>query len=316
MLILDDRKFVEVPFRSEAELEQVVVDNAEYIFGPSAIYFPKSLISTTDGTGTIPDGYVIDVAERRWYIVEAETSKHSVWSHIAPQVAKQLIAASNPDSKRLIADLALRVVKENEALQEKFTEEAIQPIDIPRAIDDILMTPPIVAMPIDGVKNDLRDWAATLKASVRLWIVRKFVEFGAPDTVLYEFPEEFMPVLDTEVENDTTSESPARFNVTVADLLEAGLLSPGQELSMTYGPRNGDRQTFTGTIQDDGSISVLGKVFTSPSYAAVFAMQNAGSTRKTENGWRYWRIDNGTLLNDIRERYLNSKTREPGENDA
>jgi hypothetical protein len=89
MLIIDDRKFVQAKFDNEDELERVVIANAEYIFGPSSIYFPKSLIRTVDGTGTIPDGYVIDLDGRRWYIVEAEVSQHSVWNHIAPQVAKQ-----------------------------------------------------------------------------------------------------------------------------------------------------------------------------------------------------------------------------------
>ena len=171
-------------------------------------------------------------------------------------------------------------------------------------------------MPIDAVKNDLREWAATLEASVRLWIVRKFVEFGSPDNVVYEFPEEFMPVLDTEADIEAADSSPARFVVTVNDLIDAGFLNVGQQLSMTYGPRNGERQTFNGEIQDDGSISVLGKVFTSPSYAAVYAIQNAGSKRKTENGWRYWRIDDGSLLSDVREQYLRSVESARRTNDA
>lgn len=53
MLIVEGRKFVLAPFDSEEELERVVVENAEYLFGPSSIYFPKSLIATRDGTATI-----------------------------------------------------------------------------------------------------------------------------------------------------------------------------------------------------------------------------------------------------------------------
>jgi hypothetical protein len=93
VLILGDRKFIEAAFESEAELEQVVIANSEYLFGPASLYFPKALIRTKDGFGTIPDGFVIDLAARRWFVVEAELGKHSVWSHIAPQVAKQIIAA-------------------------------------------------------------------------------------------------------------------------------------------------------------------------------------------------------------------------------
>jgi hypothetical protein len=55
MFIVKDKKYVIAKFDSEDELETVVVDNAEYIFGPSSIYLPKSLIRTADGAGTIPD---------------------------------------------------------------------------------------------------------------------------------------------------------------------------------------------------------------------------------------------------------------------
>ena len=70
MLILNDRKFIKSPFESEAELEQVVIDNFEHIFGPSSIYLPKKKIKTGDGAGTIPDGFAIDLASQKWYLVE------------------------------------------------------------------------------------------------------------------------------------------------------------------------------------------------------------------------------------------------------
>ena len=72
MLILGDRKFIEAAFESEEELERNVVANSEYLFGPASLYFPKTLIRTKDGFGTIPDGFAIDLDARRWFVVEAE----------------------------------------------------------------------------------------------------------------------------------------------------------------------------------------------------------------------------------------------------
>ena len=108
MIIFNDKRFIQAAFDSEAELAQVVVDNAEYIFGPNTIYLTKSLISTRDGVGTIPDEFIIDFESRRWFMVEAELGKHNVWSYIAPQVAKQLIAAGNSATKNVIIDLAIQ----------------------------------------------------------------------------------------------------------------------------------------------------------------------------------------------------------------
>jgi hypothetical protein len=69
VLILRDRKFVEAALDSEEELERVVVANSDYLFGPSSIYFPKALMRTTDGSGTIPDGFVVDLSTRKWFVV-------------------------------------------------------------------------------------------------------------------------------------------------------------------------------------------------------------------------------------------------------
>ena len=172
MLIDKDRTFIQASFDSEAELESVVIKNAEYIFGPSSIFLPKALIKTRDGFGTIPDGFAVDVSTRQWFIVEAELSKHSVWSHIAPQVAKQVIAATNPASRQLLADLIVDELRENETSMEKFTDEDIDTIDVRRVLGEILEGEPIIGMPIDAVSNDLRAWAETFRVKVPWCITR------------------------------------------------------------------------------------------------------------------------------------------------
>ncbi|TWT74752.1 restriction system modified-DNA reader domain-containing protein [Allorhodopirellula solitaria] len=307
MLIIDDRKFVLTKFDTEDELERVVVANAEYIFGPSSIYLPKSLIRTADGAGTIPDGYAIDLDGMRWYIVEAEVSQHSVWSHIAPQVAKQIIAANNPVTKQKLIETVIDRVRDDESLQEKFAEQNIEPIDYRQALAHIFATDPIIGMPIDAVKNDLREWAATLKVDVRLWIVQKYVEFNNPQSIAYEIPEEFRPVFNASPDESKTTVQVARYDVSLTDLIEAELISVGQRLEMRYKPRNGDQKIYEAFVQDDGSLQVLGRSFSAPSYAALFGIQDAGSARSTVNGWTAWRLDDGSTLADIRDRLLSNR---------
>jgi hypothetical protein len=186
MIIFGQSKFISAPFNSEAELERVVQANAEYIFGPDSIYLPKSLIRTSEGTGTIPDGFVIDLATRRWFIVEAELSVHNVWTHIAPQIAKQVIAATQPGSRRALTELVVNRVKENANFREKFEEREIHEIDIRQVLAEIFESKPIVGIPIDEVGPDLREWAQTLRNEVKLWVIRKLVEFGNADNVIYE----------------------------------------------------------------------------------------------------------------------------------
>jgi hypothetical protein len=306
MLILDDRKFIKSPFDNEAELEQVIIDNYEHIFGPSSIYLPKKKIKTGDGAGTIPDGFAIDLASRKWYLVEAELLHHTVWNHIAPQVSKQVIASLQPYSKKVIQDLAVETYSSDKTAKEKFQELDIQEINVRKVIEDILDKDPIIGIPIDNISSDLKEWARTLKYNVKLWVISKFVEFKETSNVIYEFPEEFKPEIDTESEDsqDESEQNITRYDVSIVDLIDAGLLKTNENLIMDYKPRDGEQERYKAVIHNDGSLEVLGQKFSSPSYAALAGIQDAGSDRQTVNGWTSWKTSEGQFLSDLRDIYL------------
>lgn len=304
MLVSKKNRYIQAAFDSEAEIEQVVTENAPYIFGANSIYFPKSLIKTAEGVGTIPDGFVIDLAERRWFVVEAETSKHSVWGHIAPQVAKQVVAASQPATKKMLVNLAVKRAQQNPEVSELFSEAKIHQMDVRKVLDEIVAQKPIVGMPIDALSEDLKEWANTLNVKVRLWLVKKYVDFDNPKTVLYEIPDDARPVLSTIEEPNDSKKSVAQFDVSLFDLIKAGLLKSGETLTMKYKPRKGESRTYEGIVGADGGITLLGKTFSSPSYAAVYGIQDAGSDRKTVNGWTSWRCSGGEYLGELREEFL------------
>lgn len=313
MLISSSTRFIQAPFDSEAELENVVVQNYEYIFGPSSIYLPKGKISTPDGSATVPDGFAFDVAKKQWFIVEAELAKHSVWSHIAPQVAKQITAALKAESKRYLVERIVTLIRDDAAIRKKFEEEGIEPIDIRKVLDEILSTQPLLGMPIDAVSADLREWASTsVKLETKLWIVRKHVELGNPANVIYELPEEYRPVFDSHEEEEAVASGGLKsYDVTIEDLLHAGLLAAGEQLFMSYKRKDvdEDRKTYTATVEDDGSLRADDQLFSSPSYAAIYFINKAGSPRQTVNGWTSWRTSAGQLLSDLREQFLSSQDR-------
>lgn len=307
MIILDDKKLIETKFINEQEVEDLVIANSEHFFGPSSILVPKKKIKTRDGFGTIPDGFAIDLSARVWYVVEAELSHHNVWTHIAPQVTKQLLAAGRAETRQLLAEILVQMVTDDPSTKEKFDDEEIKEIDIRKVLGEILEKAPIIGIPIDAVTNDLRDWAATLKNDVKLWIVRKYSQFGNPNNVAYEIPEEYRPVFDT-TDRETQPQSGIKtYDVNISDLIEDGLLSPGTELTMTYKPRGGRQQNFTAKLEDDGSLNVLDETFPSPSYAAIYCIQKAGSERTTVNGWTSWKTQDGNFLAQLRSEYLEKK---------
>ncbi|GAA4530463.1 DUF262 domain-containing protein [Chelativorans composti] len=84
--------------------------------------------------------------------------------------------------------------------------------------------------------------------------------------------------------------------VEIADLIGAGLLAPGQVLYSQPGKYGGR----TGAILSDGRVEVDGKVFESPSSAAIHVCQ------KPTNGWHFWRLDQSGSrpLTEVRAAYL------------
>lgn len=304
MLVTNKKRFIQVPFDSEEEIERVVIENGTDIFGPDSLFFSKALIKTSTGIGTIPDGFVIDLAERRWFIIEAETSKHDVYRHIARQVSKQVVAAKQPETRKKLIEIAAERAQSDAEVSELFADANILPINIRKVLDEILEKDPIVGMPIDAVSKDLEDWAKTLNVKVRLWLIKKYVEPGNPKSVLYEIPDDARPVLST-IENEKDSKAAiAQYDASILDLIHFGLIKAGDKLKMTYGLRGGKKSTYEAVVGEDGSITVLGKTFSSPSYAAVFVIQSAGSKRKTKNGWTTWRDSKGTRLSDLRSDFL------------
>jgi len=310
MIILEDKKLIEAKFTDEQEVEDLVMANSEHFFGPSSIFVSKKKIKTKDGFGTIPDGFAVDLSTRIWYIVEAELSHHNVWTHIAPQVTKQLLAAGRPETRQLLTEILVEMVTGDSNTKEKFDDESIKEIDIRKVLGEIFEKAPIIGMPIDTVTNDLRDWAATLKNDVKLWIVRKYIQFGDPKTVAYDIPEEYRPVFDTTDRESQPKSGINTYDVSITDLVEEGILLAGTELTMSYKPRGGKQQTFTAKLGSDGSLNVFDQNFPSPSYAAIFCIQKAGSDRTTVNGWTSWKTPDGKFLSELRADYLEKKEKD------
>jgi hypothetical protein len=298
MLINDSQQFVKTSFDNEAEIERVVQKYAEQLFGSSIIYLPQTRISTLGGKNTIPDAIVIDVQTEEWFIVEAERAVHGTWEHIAPQVSRQLAAVSSAKTRELVLQIALKLVKQSKKLRELFVDLNIGELEIHGTIQGILHKVPTIAIPIDGVPKDLKEWAQTLRNTVKIWVIEKYAPVGNSGPVLYSIPDENLPTITT----GSTQESGLPTVTTTGsqpfqELLNAFPSLEGQQVFLRYGPRGKPKQTFQGTLRKEG-IEVDDKVY-SPSYAAVHCIQKLGSPRNTANGWIMWKTKAGKYLNEL-----------------
>ena len=85
-------------------------------------------------------------------------------------------------------------------------------------LGEIIGKPPVIEMPIDSISNDLRGWAETLKTNVILCIVKKYVEIGNSENIIYEIPEESHPELGTAESGDEHSKNTKSAKITKDNL--------------------------------------------------------------------------------------------------
>lgn len=102
--------------------------------------------------------------------------------------------------------------------------------------------------------------------------------------------------------------APRQYNVTVTDLISVGLLTGGEALTSTMAT-----YPASGKVNHDGTISVDGQTFPTPSAAGSHARDG-----RATNGWAFWAVErDGTTvpLATIRARHLKATQphgQEPG----
>ena len=220
MLISGKNKFVKSPFTSEDDLKKMVIENVDYFFGPGSFCLSRELISNKDGFELFTDGFAVDIANRQWFIVNVALAKHDVWSHIVPQVVKQLVAADQSTTKQLLIELIIQQLREDKNIMKKFNDEGygnenegVFLNEIRDVLGEIFGKSPTIGMPIDSISDDLRDWTETLKTNVKLCIVKQYVESGNSENIIYEIPEECHPELDTAESGDEPSKNTERAKI-------------------------------------------------------------------------------------------------------
>ncbi|MEV6523177.1 hypothetical protein AB0M43_14600 [Longispora sp. NPDC051575] len=86
-----------------------------------------------------------------------------------------------------------------------------------------------------------------------------------------------------------------REGTSLKPLLDAGMLSPGQELTWH---RRRRAETHTAIVRSDGRIFVNGAACSTPGAAARHVTRSVGPT----DGWAAWRTADGHTLRDLRIR--------------
>jgi hypothetical protein len=281
--------------QAEDELEQMVKEHAQDIFGEQSIYLDrKQKLKSLSGIGSIPDGYVIVFgALPEWHIVEVELSSHPLYEHIVTQVSKFINGISNPNIQRGIVNAIYGEITRDDVLRLRL-KKAVEPTEIYKFLSDLISKQPILTIIIEKDTEELGEALATLRyPQIKVVEFRTFAREGVGLAVHAHL---FEPLYARKEKEEGEPKGGGEMPVTVKDLLDANILKVGW---LIFGEHKG--KTYEARILHDGKIKLLhdGSEYNSPSMAAF-----KGIVGHQVNGWKWWHTvtENGKVyrLDDLR----------------
>ena len=116
MLIVDGVKYnLFVPKDERQDFQPVVKQLSKEIFGPDSIYFEiEHTLRSRAGIGAKPEGFVIDLKNEQWYIVEVELSKHNPYDHIVNQLTRFVNGIDNLKVRNSIVSSLYKLINKDE----------------------------------------------------------------------------------------------------------------------------------------------------------------------------------------------------------
>jgi hypothetical protein len=199
-------------FDDEPELHNWVEKHIADFFG-DIIYLKGFQISTRRQKGGTPDGFILDLNNSSWTIIESELIRHGVWEHISEQIIRFIVASQNPATQRKIRNHFIRYLEENQLIDSISKKRAIPPHQLIQVIENIIESnTPQIAIFIDDTNQDLEDMAEALNATVKIFRVQKYltngrVEYLSPDGVKTTFETTIENVRDSQANNAAIIES-------------------------------------------------------------------------------------------------------------
>lgn len=151
----------------ENKLERMFIEHYEDIFGEDCIFLTKKKIKTRSGIGTIPDGFVLSIDDRKWYIIEVELESHPLHEHIIAQITKFNSAMKNTHSQKKLIKAFYEEIKNDLRSNLKFQLKGIT-TELYKFISECLEAKPEVAIIINHKSDELNDVCDNLPFTSRV----------------------------------------------------------------------------------------------------------------------------------------------------
>lgn len=163
--VKDGVKYLLHQYKDESELENLVKKHIEFIFGESSLFFEKSKIESKSGIGSIPDGFILSLPHKKWYILEIELSTHPLHDHIVSQLSRFRAAINNLHTRQELIDTFYDEITKDPNLEYKYktisTKIGVN-TDLHKLLTDIIRNEPEIVIIIDEKTNELEEVCTNL----------------------------------------------------------------------------------------------------------------------------------------------------------
>ncbi len=183
--VKDDVKYLPHQYRDEKELENLVKEHIEFIFGNNSLFFESSKIKSRASIGSIPDGFVLLPLEEKWYIIEVELSKHPLHRHIVPQILKFFSAIKNSNTRKKLIDIFYEEIESKPILNYKYKIAGIKK-ERYKLLTDVINKNPEFAIIINEKTRELKEICGSLPFTSKVIEFRTYQREGS-DVSIYIF---------------------------------------------------------------------------------------------------------------------------------
>ncbi len=311
MLLIDGVRYEEwVPQgpKAEDELEQMVKEHAQDIFGEQSIYLDrKQKLKSLSGIGSIPDGYVIVFGDSpEWHIIEVELSSHPLYEHIVSQVSKFINGISNPNIQRGIVNAIDGEITRDAFLKLRL-RKAIEPVEIHRFLSDLVSKQPVLTIIIEKDTEELREALSTLRyPQIKVVEFQTFVREGAGLAVhAHLFQPIYAPLLPPPAPPQPILPDGKRAKagkVTLQELIDASLLTDRQVLYFHHTRPFKDERAQIIASSNTLKYEADGNMYSISGLAKVLLIKHGFKYDEHPVACpRYWKTEDGKLLDNLNE---------------
>lgn len=173
-ILVDGVTYVPYHYMEESELEYFVIKHSGKIFGKNNFYLPKSKLKSKGGLVSIPDGFVIDFNNRKWYVVEIELAEHDVYNHIVPQMSKFINGIKNPDNRKELIGKFYEWFC-SEPIEKAKSEILLGGMELYKTINDIIEKPPQFLVIIDKRTDQVAEAVSSIAGDTRIIEFKTFI---------------------------------------------------------------------------------------------------------------------------------------------